>query len=55
MEAYGWISYAAKSGGKEAAQDLEQLRKLLGDKIGQAEIRAREIETTMPKTGPAPP
>ncbi len=55
VEAYAWLSYVAKSGNQDTAQDLAQLEKLLGDKIGEAETRARAVEKLIRENRPAAP
>jgi TPR repeat protein len=47
IEAYGWMSFAAKDGEPQAGKNLAQLKQILGAKLGKAEARAKEIRTAL--------
>jgi TPR repeat protein len=44
VEAYGWVSYAAKSGDAQAKKNLAQLTEILGEKLAKGAERAAKIE-----------
>ena len=51
VEAFGWVSFAAKAGDTQATKNLAQLKEILGEKVGEAEKRAKEVEAAIKKQG----
>ena len=49
VEAFGWVSFAAKAGDTQATKNLAQLKGILGEKVGEAEKRAKEVEVAIKK------
>jgi TPR repeat protein len=43
IEAYGWIYQSAIAKDPQATKNLEQLKRILGPKLPEAELRARAI------------
>ena len=54
VEAYGWISYAARDGDGQSSKNLLQLKEILGEDLGKADQRAKEVRGIIAgKTGRA--
>ncbi|MDB6135398.1 MAG: sel1 repeat family protein [Verrucomicrobiales bacterium] len=51
VKAFGWMSFAAKAGDRQAAKNLAQLRQISGDRAGDGLKRAAEIEAAIKKQG----